>query len=106
MMTGMMRNIRSWPKASSTISKRRNRSCFRSLKAGSMRQKWRLVRNSFKSSLTNVRPKPKVALEHGNRGKESRLKGEREYPEDNDKATGDSWFICHKSVKRGRQGKT
>src|SRR5215471_18734557 len=90
MMTGMMRNIRSWRKASSTISKRRNLSCFRSLKAGSMQkrsaQKWRLVRNSFKSSLRNVRPKPKVALERGNRGKEGRLKGEREHPADNDKA--------------------
>src|SRR5262245_34183804 len=103
MMTGMMRNIRSWPKASSTISKRKNRSCFRSLKASSMRkrsaQKWRLVRKSSNSSLTDVRPGRKVALEHGNRGKEGRLKGEREHPEGNDKATGDPWFIGHKPAK-------
>src|SRR5262245_7994813 len=109
-MTGMMRNIRSWPKASSTISKRRNPSCFRSLKSSSMRkrsaQKWRLVKNSSNSSLTDVRPRPKVALEHGNRSKEGRLKGGREHPEDNDKATGYSWFIGRKPAKRGRQGKT
>src|SRR5262245_35469107 len=85
MMTGMMRNIRSWPKASSTISKRKNRSCFRSLRASSMRkrsaQKWRLGRKSLNGSLANVRPKLKVALEHGKQGKEARLGGEREQPE-------------------------
>src|SRR5215475_14793939 len=86
MMIDMMRNIRSWLKASSTISKRRNPSCFRSFKASWMRrksaQKWRVGRNSSSNSRADVRPKLKVALEHANRGKEVRLKGAGEHPED------------------------
>src|SRR5262245_21134398 len=90
-MTDMMRNIRFWLKASSTISKRRNPSYFRSFKASLMRkrsaQKWKLERNSLNDSLTNARPKLNVALEHGNQGKGIRPRDEREHLGDSDRTT-------------------
>src|SRR5215475_10498757 len=89
-MTDMMRNIQFWLKTSSTISKRRNPSYFRSFKASLMRkrsaQKWKLGRNSLNGSLTNARPKLNVALEHGNQGG-VRPRDEREHLEANDSIT-------------------
>src|SRR6266550_9602752 len=92
-MSDMMPSTRFCPKASSIISKRKNRNCSHSLKASSMRKslahKWKLGNKNFNDSLTSARAREalnqKIALEGGKEDKALPRKREGKQP-----ACGDS----------------
>src|SRR5882724_2381531 len=92
-MSDMVPSTRFCPKASSIISKRKNRNCSHSLKASSMRKslahKWKLGNKNFNDSLTSARARKalnqKIALEGGKEDKALPRKREGKQP-----ACGDS----------------
>src|SRR6266850_4370716 len=87
-MSDMMPSTTFCPKASSIISKRKNRNCSHSLKASSMRKslahKWKLGNKNFNDSLTSARAREalnqKIALEGGKEDKALPRKREGKQP--------------------------
>src|SRR5882672_4322005 len=104
-MSDMMPSTRFCPKASSIISKRKNRNCSHSLKASSMRKslahKWKLGNKNFNDSLTSARAREalnqKIAVEGGKEDKALQRKREGKLPAGGDslKETRPFQSRCH-----------
>src|SRR6267378_3598815 len=86
-MSDMMPSTRFCPKASSIISKRKNRNCSHTLKGSSRKSlahKWKLGNKNFYDSLTSARAREalnqKIALKNGKEDKALQRKREGKQP--------------------------